>query len=233
MLKCNSAALERFKVSTLAIAVCEDQAIHTAPVVVKLVDKALALPEFTGAAGNLQVLYHPEGVKAERVLLMGVGKFQDLESETFRSFAGKAVKQVISWDLPDLMFAVPDAQKLEKTGLSAAEILQEGAFLGNHQFEKYKEPKHAALKKIHFHVPRSSVTKLNKQAAGVETVCRGVILARDWVNTAPNDKTPKKLAAAILAAAKKDGPRHRDTGRTPTASEKNGRHAGRCRGQRG
>jgi leucyl aminopeptidase len=203
MLQCKSAALERFKVSALAIAVCEDRAIHTAPTVAGLIEKALAVPEFKGAPGDTLVLYQPEEVKAARVLFMGVGKFEELELESLRTFAGKAVKKVASWDLSDLIFAVPDAQKLGKDGVAIAESLQEGAFLGNHQFEKYKEPKHAPLNRIFFHVPKGKATQLQKTAARVETVCRGSVLAREWVNTAPNDKTPKKLADAIVAAAKK------------------------------
>ncbi|MEE8149948.1 MAG: M17 family peptidase N-terminal domain-containing protein, partial [candidate division Zixibacteria bacterium] len=48
----------------------------------------LSSKEFTGKAGQTAVLYKPEGVRAARVLLIGLGEKKKINHDSFRKAAG-------------------------------------------------------------------------------------------------------------------------------------------------
>ena len=76
------------------------------------------------------------------------------------------------------------------------QAMQEGAMLGNHIFHKYKvENKKTALKQINFLVKPRIVKELRHLCSRVAAVCEGTCLARDWVSTPSNEKTPEKAAS--------------------------------------
>ena len=84
--------------------------------------------------------------------------------------------------------------------------MQEGAYLGNHLFDKYKgDKKKKALKKINFRVAAGAVGKLRPISGRVAAVCEGTTLAREWINIPANDKTPEKWTRSIVGRAKKQG----------------------------
>ncbi len=84
------------------------------------------------------------------------------------------------------------------------ETMQEGAYLGNHIFQKYKgEKKKKALKQINFLVSAQVARKYRHLCSKVATVCEGTCLAREWISTPSNEKTPEKFTRSIVNLAKK------------------------------
>jgi leucyl aminopeptidase len=80
----------------------------------------------------------------------------------------------------------------------------EGACLGNHVFDRYKKKKEVKpLKHITLTLPPEAVKTFAKLPKRIETVCRGTLLARDWVSTPSNDKTPDLLSKAFIELAGK------------------------------
>lgn len=205
MLKLTSRDLTRTPVEALVIPVCQDRDIHTDPVIAALIEKAAGQSGFKGAPESEMVYYQAPEIRARRIVLLGLGTFDKLDAEVLRRFAGKAVKKCIGWDLSETMIAVPAPSKLKLKAETVLSAVQEGAYLGNHQFERYKKSKHACLKRILFYMDKKAAGKLRRLSRRLESICRATVLAREWVNTAPNDKRPHQLAASIVETSEKAG----------------------------
>ncbi len=203
MLQLTSRDLTRSRVNTLAIPVCKNQDIHDDKPLTAIVGKARSRDEFSGGEDETLILYDLPEVRADRVLFIGLGKIKKLTREKLRNFAAAAVANCIRTGLADLMIVIPAAGKIKIEASLVIEAIQEGACLGNYQFERYKKSRHASLKKIRFYVDAKTAKKNRALPRKVETVCRGTLLAREWVNMAPNDKMPEKLVELITTEAKK------------------------------
>ncbi|MDY6792444.1 MAG: leucyl aminopeptidase [Thermodesulfobacteriota bacterium] len=204
MLQLKTVDLKKTKIETLVIPVGEDAQIHENRAIVSIINKAKKLKEFSGKKDDEIILFGPAGIKVERVLLFGLGKAKKIDGETFRNMSGKAVKKCISKNLFQVLIAVPAVKKLNMEMSQILQPLLEGAFLGNHIFNRYKkEKKQKALRAIHFLVEPDTAKGFRKLPAKIEAVCRGTVLTRDWVNTPSNDKRPEQFARSIATAAKK------------------------------
>jgi leucyl aminopeptidase len=204
MLQLKSADLKKQAIEVLAIPVCEDKDIHEDPLIKAVVQKALALKEFSGKKDEEVTLYDAPDIKARRVIMLGLGKAEKLDLEAWRCMAGRTVKSCIKKELTDLWFAVPEAAKIGPEMPAVLEAMQEGALLGNHIFHKYKaENKKTALRQIIFWATPRIVKDLRHLCSRVAVVCEGTCLARDWISTPSNEKTPEKFARSIVELAKK------------------------------
>ena len=207
MLHLKSADLKKQKIDTLVIPVCEDKNIHHDSLVQAVIKRALKLKEFSGKKDDDVTLYDVPELRARRVILKGLGPIQDIDRETLRATAGKIVKSCVKKELANLWFAVPKAAGgLNLEPPEVLEALQEGAYLGNHLFQKYKQKnKKKGLKQINFLVEKQEAGKLRHLSTKVAAVCEGTCMARDWVNTPSNEKTPEKFTRSIAGLAKKQG----------------------------
>lgn len=205
MLKLTSVNLKKVKTETLIIPVCEDKTIHDNPTISLLIKKAKQLKEFTGKKDDEVVFYDLPEIKATRVILIGLGKLEKIDPEALRVFAGRAVKKCMKINLPEVLLAVPCGKNIKIDISSALEAMMEGAFLGNHIFNKYKkEKKLKPLKRINLLVKADMIKKYNKLLTRISTVCAGTILAREWVSTPSNYKRPEQFTRSIVALAKKE-----------------------------
>ncbi|MBU4463806.1 MAG: hypothetical protein KKB05_07705, partial [Proteobacteria bacterium] len=205
MLKLTSIDLKKVKTETLIIPVCEDKTIHDSPTISLLIKKAKQLKEFTGKKDDEVIFYDIKEVKAKRVMFLGLGKLEKIDAEALRTFAGRAVKKCMKINLPEVLLAVPCGKNIKIDIASALEAMMEGAFLGNHIFDKYKqEKKIKPLKEIDLLVKPDEAKKYSGLPTRVSTVCAGTILAREWVSTPSNYKRPEQFTRSIVAFAKKE-----------------------------
>ncbi len=206
MLHLTAVDLKRRKIKALFIPVCEDRRIHVDPRVAALVERALAIEEFKGKKDQEITLYQPPGCAAERVVFRGLGRAGSLDAEALRRAAGHSVKRCIKLGLPRMWLAAPDpaAAGIEETDMLRA--MMEGAFLGNHVFDRYKQEKDfKPLARVDLVAPAASAARHRRLAAEVRTVCSGTLMAREWVSLPSNAKPPAELAALIAREAKTQG----------------------------
>jgi hypothetical protein len=81
MLRLTSIDLNKSKIDTLAIAVCEDEDIHDDPIIEAVIRRALKLKEFNGEKDEIVTLYDVPDIKAQRVILWGLGKLEKTDRE--------------------------------------------------------------------------------------------------------------------------------------------------------
>jgi leucyl aminopeptidase len=205
VLSLKSIDLKKVKTETLIIPVCEDRDIHDDKIVSSLITKAKKLKEFKGDKGEEVIFYTPPEIKADRVIFMGLGKLEKLNAESLRAFAGKAVKKCINMKLTEVLIGCPSAKKIKMEMPLPLEAIIEGAYLGNHLFDKYKdEKKYSSLKKIFFLVKPDVAKSSGKILKSITTICEGTIFARDLINTPSNDKKPEQFTKIITDTAKKE-----------------------------
>ena len=205
MLKIMSMDLSREKVETLIVPVCEDAVIYDDKRMASLVKNAGKMEEFSGENKQKITFYNPAGLKVDRAILIGMGKKADLDREVLRAAAGRGVQTAVSGHLTRICIWVPSEKR---TGLPMADILEalmEGAFLANHVLDTYKqEKKTRPLEEIILLAASGSDGKFSALAHRVEAICRGTLLAREWVNMPSNLKAPAVFADDIALCAGKE-----------------------------
>ncbi len=204
MIKPVSIDLKKTAVETLLVPVCEDKEIYNDTNMIKLVNSAKNIPEFKGAKGDILSLYKPDTIKVLRVFFFGLGKLEQLDHEALRCMAGKAVKTCIEKKLTKATLAVPSARMLAMEFKPMLQAIVEGAFLGNHVFDKYlQEKQKAPVKQLQILVPTQRRRNLAAFIKPIINICEGTVLARDWVSMPPNAKTPALFSRIISREASK------------------------------
>ena len=205
MLSLKSVDLKKVKIESLVIPVCEDRDLHDDETLCSLINAAKKIKTFKGKKEDDLILYGLSGVKADNIIFLGLGKLEKIDAESLRAVAGRAVKLVIKKQHIDVLIAVPSAEKVKIKMQAILEAMMEGAFLGNHLYDKYKNEKTLrSLRRIDFFVNADEARIYKKLPSRISAVCRGTILAREWVNMPPNDKRPESFAQSIENQAKKE-----------------------------
>lgn len=164
----------------------------------------------TGTEGETTKLPAPAGLKVPVVLAVGLGsvpeKDESFDEEVLRRAAGVAARALHGAKKAGFALPLDDA--------SAVTAVAEGALLGAYAFTAYQGGEKKAAKNGGPKLPLAEVALLgakprdkeHKAAAERATaVATEVNVARDLVNTPPNDLTPEAFAAVASATAKENG----------------------------
>ena len=206
MIALKAADLQKQKMDTIIVPVCEDKKIHDDSIINAIIQKALGLKEFNAEKGDELILYDLTDLNTKRAIFVGLGKLEKIDRETLRASCGAIVRKCIAAGLEVIWVAVPAARKLKMEMPDVVEALMEGAGLANHLFDKYKnEKKKKPLKQINFLVKPEAMGKLRRIAPRVNTICAGTILAREWISTPSNEKMPEQFTRSIVSQARKHG----------------------------
>ncbi|TWJ19566.1 leucyl aminopeptidase [Geobacter argillaceus] len=172
-----------------------DRALHGA------ITALYAQKEFTGGLNKTKIVHTCGRLPAERLLLVGLGKAEELTAERLRQGAGSAAQALRGARLTTassvlhLAGLVPD---------EAATATTTGTMLGGYAFTRYKtgkdEPKPLAGVTLLLRDKRE-VQTVKKAMADAEALCRGVLLARDLVSLPGNEATPAYIAGRALELA--------------------------------
>jgi leucyl aminopeptidase len=172
-------------------------------------DRTLApLAQAAGFTGKKEQVssfpVHFDGTIAS-VILVGMGKKEEITDETLRQGAARMAKQMEA-------MKVTAADLCLGAGADAAEdpgrAIAEGASLATYRFETYKtEPdkERKAIREIVLHVPPDRLDCAREGVKLGALLARGVAFARDLGNTPGNTCTPTHLAQQARAIAKTPG----------------------------
>ena len=200
MIILKSADLSRRRFTNIVVPVCEKRPVTCEAKLSSLVDDALSLPEFDGKRGDLLVRYATGGIKAERLLFLGLGKAKQVQEDGLRLMAAKGVRRAIELGQTKVAIVMPDIETLKIDRDRQVVAVIEGALMANHCFDTYRGEeggKVKALSEIEVLIARNEVNRLRAVAEKAATVVSGVLLARDFVSTPPMDKVPAVFADMI------------------------------------
>lgn len=197
-------------VGLLAVGVYEGTAGRTDPVTVvdrasKGAVKALrASGDFKGRAGETALLY-TSGVKAKRVLLVGLGPVAGLDARRVLLAAAAATRRARETAAGTLALALPESVTGSPERLRA---VGEGVALGHHRHTAYlttgaKPP----ITRVEVLVARPGTPSQRDALAAGLVRGEGVALARDLASTPGQDLPPAALAERAVEVAKRVGAR--------------------------
>jgi leucyl aminopeptidase len=148
-----------------------------------------------GKAGEVVKIPGNAAVKAPVVVLVGLGKAEELDSESLRRGVGAAVRAL--GGVESAALAVPAESTEQVTAIA------EGVLLGGYQYDRYltgdvAKPLGEAVILTERAREKSTAATLQRTQA----IADAVNLARGWVNAPPGDLTPPLFADDIVAHAK-------------------------------
>jgi leucyl aminopeptidase len=159
-----------------------------------LVKRAAATSQFKGKSGSVLDILAPEGIKIQRLIVIGTGKASELKGKDFLKFGG-----VLAGKLNAGSKAVTVVAELPDGAMTSAQAasVASGIRLRGYKFDRYKTKKkdgeEGALRaEVELAVDDVAATRKAFTPGG--HIVDGVIMARELVNEPPNVLYPEEFA---------------------------------------
>jgi leucyl aminopeptidase len=174
----------------------------------------LSTGDFRGKRGETLFLYPQEGVKARRILLLGLGEENRVDAEALREAAGTALRETASRQGKALAIVGPALRRIRMPVM--AQALAEGVILSGYRFDRYQAKRDEApgeVQSVALLLERGAGLRSARAAASVGVcVAESQNLARDLSNEPPNALPPAGIARAAQKLARETGLRVRVLG---------------------
>jgi len=159
------------------------------------VTRALEAGRFTGAKGQTQTVLGQSGEVA-RLLLLGVGKGQDLDARAAEELGGVVAAEANAAGHTAVTVVVDPVKGSRLSPAELAAHLALGVRLRSYRFDKYKtkDKPEQKLSLQRLTVVLAGPAEARKAYAQLEPVVDGVFLARDLVSEPPNVLYPVEFA---------------------------------------
>jgi leucyl aminopeptidase len=159
--------------------------------------------ELTGKPLETVLVHFPEGLAAQRLLLVGAGKAEKFAASDLRKIAGTAARYLKSRGVKNFVFLTGEGQR----GPAAAQAVVEGLIVADFESDKYRtEKKNREIRRVSLagfdEGPRADLIETIEHAS---VVGESMNFARDLINEPSNKLTPRMLAARAEAMAKEAG----------------------------
>lgn len=169
----------------------------------------LALGDVTGKIGQTAVLYPRGAMTARRVILVGLGKQNELTVDTIRKASATGMKKARELKALTVATVVPGVGTAGLSAIEASQALVEGALLGLYRFSAPKKEIGDSQSEIQvIEILELDSQKLVAIQAGVaiaQAAAAGTILARDLINWPANYTTPSRMAEVAKQIATQFG----------------------------
>ncbi|MDH3736558.1 MAG: leucyl aminopeptidase [Nitrosopumilus sp.] len=159
-----------------------------------------SLKDMGGKFGKISIIPAPKGKPAQRILLAGLGKKENLTKDTIRFVSGKIAQKARELKLKEFSIIVPPSFVTDQ--ISSVSQIVEGSKMSLYKFDKFKEEKAGSSPDLTIIVPKSN--KISQAIKTAETVAEGVIFTKSIANLPPNKCTPNMLANFAKTIAKKN-----------------------------
>lgn len=184
----------------ILIVFCDD-ALKVGPATAKalggaaeLVKRAAAAASFKGKTGAALDILAPEGLKAERLIVIGTGKASSLKGSDFLKFGGLAAGKLKAGTAAMTIMAELATEAMSS---EQAVAVASGLRLRAYKFDRYKTKKkddEEGVLRADVSLAVGDAAAAKKAFASAGAVVEGVIIARDLVNEPPNVLFPEEFA---------------------------------------
>ena len=168
------------------------------------IGRALAVSRFTGKSGQVLELLAPAGIKASRLLVVGLGKPEDFDANRAEAAAAATIGRLSGTTEAEIAFEIDAPKGGKARGAKLATHLALGARLRSYAFNHYRTKDLAEheskLKKVTVFTADPDAAR--KAWRPCEAVADSVFLARDLVNEPPNILSPVEFARRAKALSK-------------------------------
>ncbi len=167
------------------------------------VKEAIKDKEFEGKLNQLYSLNTLNNLSHKKVLLVGLGKEEELTLEKIRQAYGSCSKYANSLRIKHYSTILLKSKKFKPEEITLA--LVEGARLGSYQFTKFKTKDKDSLTKINLLSIITSNKEILHSIKKAIILTDSVFLVRDLVNNPASFKTPTYISEVAKKVAKESG----------------------------
>ena len=173
-----------------------------------LIGRLLKQGDFNGKAGSTLVVRHPEGIKAARLVLVGLGNADELTHKGWTQANRAAINAVLTTTAAN---AVNTLSSVALNDLSAAASVRQAVVLAGecayrfHNFKTTPKPDAVKLKSLTLLTDTKITKALNEAVEQGAEIVAGMNLTRDLGNLPGNICTPTYLANEAKKLAKAFG----------------------------
>src|SRR6476646_4920205 len=158
------------------------------------VKRAATANQFKGKSASALDILAPDGIKIQRLIVIGAGKASDLKNSEFLKFGGVAASKLNAASTAVMLLAeLPDGAMEPDQAAAVASGLRLRAY----KFDRYKTRKkdgEDAAVRAEVSLAVDDVNAARKAFAPDAHVVDGVIIARELVNEPPNVLYPAEFA---------------------------------------
>ena len=202
-------SVETLKTSALVLTVNEQLQLDSQG---QLIDKLCAgaisahlkSGDIQGKLGQTLLLHNLANVHAQRVLLVGIGKEEQLSDRSTRKLVSAMLNIFKSVSIKDAALAFTDLSIKDRDAYASARLITECLVDGLYVFDQFKSEKAPAvqLKKITFICSAEQQDAVEKGSKDGKAIANGMAFTRDLGNMPPNICHPRYLAEQAKHLAK-------------------------------
>jgi leucyl aminopeptidase len=153
-----------------------------------------------GKLGRFSIIPVPGKKPAQRILLAGIGKKENLTKDTIRNISGKIAQKARELKLKEFSIIVPPSFVIDQ--ISSVSQIIEGSKMALYKFDKFKAEK--AEKSPDLTIVVSKSKKISQTIKTSEIIADGAIFTKSIANLPPNECTPSTLADFAKIMSKKN-----------------------------
>ena len=160
--------------------------------------------DMSGEPGATLMVYDPKDIRAERVMLVGLGKMRDVDAAALRKAATAAARVASTARLRSLDFAIFDRQHGGMGVRRMARHVVEAVDAASYRYHETKSGRAVAnpFRNVALLVERAQLSNARRGVSEGAATAHGVALARDLGNLPGNVCTPTYLARRARAMQK-------------------------------
>jgi len=168
--------------------------------------KQIKLGDLSGELGRARLLMSVVGVKAQRVLVVGLGKKSSFGASQFRKANDAAVSALNSSKIPDVTnyLTLEDLKGVSPYYLArySVQTLGDGLYRFNEMKSGRKRPANALKRYVLALRKRGDASQVTRGIEHADAIVGGMSLAKDLGNLPPNICTPNHLARTAQRLAR-------------------------------
>ncbi|MFX0133429.1 MAG: leucyl aminopeptidase [Candidatus Hodarchaeota archaeon] len=160
------------------------------------IKERIEIGDFKGKMGQISTIYTHSKIPAKRILLIGLGKKEDLDYEKIRRVNGIAIKKIRDSGVKKYKIWLMGSEKPDLKVEEIAQAISEGALLGNYKFYRHKTEKLDEIKLVEeFSVVYNSLIDEIKQGIrSGQIIAEATNFSKDLTNEPANIATPTYIA---------------------------------------
>ena len=162
----------------------------------KQISGLLAHGDLRGDVGSTLMLYNPAGIKAKRILLLGLGKKRDLSDASFRRAVSCAAKCLNECNIRAADFTLLDVfsapLKITRQARNIVEAIEQSLYRYDQTKSGRKKPR--SLKRVSLMTARNQLANTRLGIKQGQSIANGVSYAKTISNLPGNICTPSYLA---------------------------------------
>ena len=204
-----SVSPETLKTATLVVAVGEDRKLGVAATQLDAlcggaISAVLKRGDLAGKVGQSLLLHNLPNLKADRVLLVGVGKDAELGDRPLRKIIAGVLGTLKGLGGADAALALDELVVKGRDSYGKNRLLAETLLDGGYQFDRFKSQKAEprALKKITLLTIKAAQAEVQRAVTHATAIANGMAFTRDLGNLPPNICHPTFMGEQAKALGK-------------------------------